>query len=179
VLCAADLIGNEPFMVLLGDDLVDAATPCSKQMIDVYNKHQKSVVALLRVDNEDVSKFGICGGHAVDERVYLLDTMVEKPSLEEAPSNLAIVGRYVLQPSIFQYLEEVKPGKSGEIQLTDAMARMMKVEGFMGYEFTGDRYDAGDKFGFLQAAIAFGLKRRDIAPKLRAYLRDVMSRGAS
>lgn len=179
VLCAADLIGDEPFMVLLGDDLVDSATPCSRQMIDVYNKHQKSVVALLRVANEDVPKFGICGGHAVDERVYLLDTMVEKPSLDDAPSNLAIVGRYVLQPSIFQYLEEVKPGKGGEIQLTDAMARMMKVEGFMGYEFTGDRYDAGDKFGFLQAAIAYGLKRRDIAPRLRAYMRDVLSRGGS
>jgi UTP--glucose-1-phosphate uridylyltransferase len=178
VLCAKDLIGDEPFLVLLGDDLVDAATPCSRQMIDVHKKHGKSVVALLRVANEDVPKFGICGGHNIEERVYLLDTMVEKPSLEDAPSNLAIVGRYILEPSIFKYLEEVKPGKSGEIQLTDAMARMMKVEGFVGYEFIGDRYDAGDKFGFLQAAIAFGLKRRDLAPRLRAYLREVVQRSA-
>jgi len=174
VLCAKDLIGDEPFLVLLGDDLVDAGVPCSKQMIDVYNKHKKSVVALMRVEDEDVPKFGICGGHAVEDRVYSLDTMMEKPSLHEAPSNLAIVGRYVLNPSIFKYLEETEPGKNGEIQLTDAMERMMKVEGFMGYEFTGNRYDAGDRFGFLQAAIAYGMKRRDIAPKLKAFMKEVI-----
>ena len=174
VLCAKDLIGNEPFVVLLGDDLVDSAIPCSRQMIDAYNKHKKSVVALLRVDDEDVSKFGICGGHQIDERLYSLDTMMEKPSLQAAPSNLAIVGRYVLQPTIFKYLEDTQPGTGGEIQLTDAMERMMKVEGFLGYEFSGQRYDAGDKFGFLQAAIAYGLKRRDLAPKLRAYMKEVL-----
>lgn len=174
VLCARELIGDEPFLVLLGDDLVDAATPCSRQMIDVYEKYQKSVVALMRVSDEDVSKFGICGGHKEEERVYTLDTMVEKPSVEDAPSNLAIVGRYVLQPSIFDYLEQTEPGKGGEIQLTDAMARMMKVEGFIGYEFIGERYDAGDKFGFLQANIAFGLKKRDIAPRLKAYMRELL-----
>lgn len=179
VLCAKELIGNEPFVVLLGDDLVDAPTPCTKQMIDVYNQYQKSVVALQRVSDDDVPKFGICGGHAVTERILELDTMVEKPPLADAPSNLAIIGRYILKPAIFKYLEETKPGKNGEIQLTDAMARMMKVEGFMGYEFLGDRYDAGDKFGFIQANINYGLKRRDIAPKLKAYMRDVLSRSAS
>ncbi len=173
VLCAKDLIGDEPFLVLLGDDLVDSTTPCSRQMMDVFNKHNKSVVALLRVPDEDVPRFGICGGHPLTERVYSLDTMVEKPSLSEAPSNLAIVGRYILQPSIFKYLEEIDVGKGGELQLTDAMARMMKVEGFIGYEFTGDRYDAGDKFGFLQAGIAYGLKRRDLAPRLKAYMAKV------
>ncbi len=178
VLCAKDLIGNEPFAVLLGDDLVDSVTPCTKQMIAAYMKHQKSVVALMRVPDEDVPKFGICGGHTVEDRVHLLDTMVEKPSLSDAPSNLAIVGRYILKPSIFRYLEEVGPGKNGEIQLTDAMERMMKVEGFIGYEFQGERYDAGDKFGFLQAGIAYGLKRRDIAPRLKAYLRDVLERSS-
>ena len=174
VLCAKDLIGDEPFLVLLGDDLVDASTPCSKQMIDVYNQHQKSVVALMRVSDEDVPKFGICGGHSISERVMTLDTMVEQPSLSEAPSNLAIVGRYILKPSIFKYLEETEVGKGGELQLTDAMARMMKVEGFVGYEFIGDRYDAGDKFGFLQANLAYGLKRRDIAPRLKAYMQKVL-----
>lgn len=174
VLCAKDLVGNEPFVVLLGDDLVDASVPCTKQMIDVYQKHNKSVVALMRVSDSDVPKFGICGGHASSERVYNLDTMVEKPSLEDAPSNLAIVGRYILKPSIFKYLEETTPGKGGEIQLTDAMARMMKVEGFMGYEFTGQRFDAGDKFGFLQANISYALKRRDIGPQLRAYLKELV-----
>lgn len=175
VLCAKDLIGDEPFVVLLGDDLVDSAVPCTKQMIDVYNEHNKSVVALMRVSEEDVSKFGICGGHEDKERIYSLDTMVEKPSLKDAPSNLAIVGRYILKPSIFKYLEEIESGKGGEIQLTDAMARMMKVEGFIGYEFNGERYDAGDKFGFIQANIAFALKRRDIAPRLKAYLRDLVA----
>lgn len=170
VLCAKDLIGDEPFLVLLGDDLVDASVPASRQMIDVFNRHDKSVVALLRVPDEDVPRFGICGGHTVQERVYMLDTMVEKPSLRDAPSNLAIVGRYILKPSIFRYLEEIELGKGGELQLTDAMARMMKVEGFVGYEFTGERYDAGDKFGFLQANIAYGMKRRDIAPRLKAYM---------
>ena len=145
--------------------------------MDVYNKHKKSAVALMRVPDEDVPRFGICGGHPMDERVYALDTMVEKPSLSEAPSNLAIVGRYILQPSIFRYLEEIEPGTGGEIQLTDAMDRMMKVEGFIGYEFTGDRYDAGDKFGFLQAGIAYGLKRRDIAPRLKAYMAKVVGQG--
>ena len=175
VLCAKDIIGDEPFLVLLGDDLVDSNPPCSRQMMDVFNKHNKSVVALMRVPDEDVPKFGICGGHPANERVYMLDTMVEKPSLNDAPSNLAIVGRYILKPSIFKYLEEIELGKGGELQLTDAMARMMKVEGFVGYEFTGDRDDAGDKFGFLQAGIAYGMKRRDIAPRLKAYMTQLVS----
>ncbi len=174
VLCAKDLIGDEPFAVLLGDDLVDATVPCTKQMIDVFNKYNKSVVALMRVPDDEVPRFGICGGHSTEERVFMLDTMVEKPSLHEAPSNLAIVGRYILKPSIFKYLQETQVGKGGELQLTDAMERMMKVEGFIGYEFTGNRYDAGDKFGFIQACIAYGLKRRDIAPRLKAYMAELV-----
>jgi len=177
VLCAKELIGDEPFAVLLGDDIVDSAKPCAKQMIDVFDEHEKSVVALMRVANDEFSQFGICGGKSLSNRVYELDKMIEKPTLEEAPSNLAIIGRYILNPSIFKYLEETKPGKQGEIQLTDAMERMMVAEGFLGYEFTGKRFDAGDKFGFLQANIAFGLKRRDIAPRLKAYLRELQSEG--
>jgi len=174
VLCAKDLIGDEPFAVLLGDDLVDSVTPCCRQMIDVFEQYEKSVVALMRVPDEEVPRFGICGGHSLGEQVSNLDTMVEKPSVEDAPSNLAIVGRYILKPSIFHYLEEGKVGTGGEIQLTDAMEQMMKAEGFLGYEFSGVRYDAGDKFGFLQATIAYGLKRRDIAPRLRAYLKKIL-----
>lgn len=177
VMCAKDLIGDEPFLVLLGDDLVDSAVPCSRQMMEIFDQHGKSVVALMRVPDDDVPRFGICGGHSVQDRVYNLDAMVEKPTLSDAPSNLAIVGRYILKPSIFKYLEEQKPGKGGEIQLTDAMSRMMKIEGFIGYEFEGQRYDAGDKFGFLQAGIAYGLKRRDIAPKLKAYMKELVLRG--
>jgi UTP--glucose-1-phosphate uridylyltransferase len=174
VLCAKDVIGDEPFVVLLGDDLVDAKVPCTRQMIDVYNEHQKSVVALMEVPDDDVPKFGICGGKQIADRVLQLDKMVEKPKLSEAPSKLAIVGRYILTPEIFEILEKTDPGKGGEIQLTDAMAKLMQRDGFLGYEFEGERYDAGDKVGFLQANIAYGLKRPDIAPKLLEYMKKVV-----
>ncbi len=170
VLCAKDVIGNEPFVVLLGDDLVDAKVPCTKQMMDIYDKHQKSVVALMEVPQEEVSKFGICAGNSIGDRLFDLNKMVEKPDLKDAPSRLAIVGRYILTPEIFTILEQTAPGKSGEIQLTDALEKLMKKQGVLGYTFEGDRYDAGDKFGFLQANIAYGLKRPDIAPRLREYM---------
>lgn len=170
VLCAKDVIGDEPFVVLLGDDLVDAKVPCTKQMMDIYDKHQKSVVALMEVAPEEVSKFGICAGKSIGDRLFDLSMMVEKPDLKDAPSRLAIVGRYILTPEIFTILEQTAPGKSGEIQLTDALEKLMKKEGVLGYTFEGDRYDAGDKFGFLQANIAYGLKRPDIAPRLREYM---------
>lgn len=173
VLCAKDVIGDEPFVVLLGDDLVDAKVPCTKQMIDVYNEHGKSVVALMEVADNDVPKFGICGGKKISDRITDINVMVEKPKLSEAPSKTAIVGRYILTPRIFDILAQTDPGKGGEIQLTDAMAKLMREEGFLGYEFEGQRYDAGDKFGFLQANIAYALKRPDIAPKLREYMRSV------
>ena len=118
VLCAKDIIGDEPFVVLLGDDLVDAKVPCTKQMINVYNEHQKSVVALMEVGDADVSKFGICGGSKVKDNLFDLNTMVEKPSLEKAPSKNAIVGRYILTPKIFDYLEQTDPGKGGEIPVS-------------------------------------------------------------
>jgi UTP--glucose-1-phosphate uridylyltransferase len=174
VLCAKDVIGDEPFVVLLGDDMVDARVPCTRQMIDVFEKYHKSVVALLKVEDQDVSKFGICGGKVIGPRLMELDKMVEKPKLADAPSHLAIVGRYVLTPKIFEYLEKTDPGKGGEIQLTDAMAKLMRDEGFIGYEFEGKRYDAGDKFGFIQANIAYAMKRRDIAPRLLAYMRELV-----
>jgi UTP--glucose-1-phosphate uridylyltransferase len=170
VLCAKEIIGDEPFAVLLGDDLVDSKVPCTRQMIDVYEKYQKSVVALMEVDDLDVPKFGIGGGKRIEPRVLELDKMIEKPKLAEAPSKLAFVGRYILTPEIFKVLEETEPGKGGEIQLTDAMSRLMQLQGFLGYEFEGLRYDAGDKFGFIQANIAYGLKNPEIAPRLMAYM---------
>jgi len=170
VLCAKDLIGNEPFAVLLGDDLVDSKVPCTREMIELYERYQKSVVALMEVEEQDVPKFGIGGGKRIEPRVLELDKMIEKPKLTEAPSNLAFVGRYILTPDIFKVLEETQPGKGGEIQLTDAMARLMQTQGFLGYEFEGLRYDAGDKFGFIQANIAYGLKNPEIAPRLMAYM---------
>ena len=173
VLCAKEIIGDEPFAVLLGDDLVDSEIPCTKQMIDVYAKHQKSVVALMGVAPEDVSKFGVCGGKEIEKGILELNKMVEKPKLEDAPSNLAIVGRYILTPRIFEILEETTPGKGGEIQLTDAMSKLMQEEGFLGYEFSGKRDDAGDKFGFVQANIAYALKNPEVAPRLLAYMREI------
>ena len=174
ILCAKELIGDEPFVVLLGDDLVDSGVPCTRQMIEVFKKHQKSIVSLIRVGDEEVDQYGICGGHSIEDRILSLDTMIEKPTLSEAPSNLAIIGRYLLKPSIFKYLEESKRGADGVLQLTNAMSKMMKVEGFIGYEFEGERYDAGDKFGLIQANIAFGLKRIDIRQRLKAYMRYVL-----
>jgi len=175
VLCAQEVIGDEPFVVLLGDDLVDAEVPCTRQMMEVYKKYQKSVVALMEVPDEDVPKFGICGGKRINDRITELDTMVEKPKLQDAPSKMAIVGRYILTPRIFEILRKTTPGKGGEIQLTDAMSKLMEEEGFIGYQFEGDRYDAGDKFGFLQANIAYALKRPDIAPRLLRYMKEVSS----
>jgi UTP--glucose-1-phosphate uridylyltransferase len=178
VLCAKEIVGDEPFAVLLGDDLVDAKVPATRQMIDVYNKYQRSVVALMEVPPDDVPKFGICGGTpTADKRVLELNKMVEKPKLSEAPSKKAIVGRYILTPRIFEILERTAVGKGGEIQLTDAMATLMREEGFYGYEFEGQRYDAGDKFGFLQANIAYGMKNPEIAPKLMEYMRSLVKEG--
>lgn len=174
VLCAREVVGDQPFAVLLGDDLVDSAKPCMKQMIEVYEAHGKSVCALMEVSDADVPKFGIVGGKKSSARITEIDKMVEKPKLVDAPSKMAIVGRYLLTPRIFEILAHQKPGKGGEIQLTDAMATLMKEEGFLGYEFEGERYDAGDKFGFLQANIAYGLKRPDIAPKLIEYMKEVV-----
>ena len=174
VLCAKDVIGDEPFVVLLGDDLVDSETPCTKQMIDIYQQYQKSVVALLEVPDDQINKFGICGGEKISDRVYDLNSMVEKPEPSEAPSNMAIVGRYILTPKIFEVLENTPPGKNGEIQLTDAMAKLMQEEGFIGYQFEGERFDAGDQFGFIKANINFAMKRPEIAPKLKTYLESIL-----
>jgi len=174
VLCAKEVIGDEPFVVLLGDDLVDAKVPCTKQMMNVYEQYERSVVALMEVPPEDVPKFGICGGKHISERVLELNSMVEKPKLADAPSHLAIVGRYILTPAIFEILEKTGLGKGNEIQLTDAMAQLMRQEGFLGLQFEGERYDAGDKFGFLQANIAYGLKNPEIAPKLYSYMRKII-----
>jgi len=174
VLCAKDVVGKQPFAVLLGDDLVDAKVPCTKQMIDVYEEHKKSVVALMEVSEQDVSKFGICGGKNISERILEINEMVEKPSAESAPSRLAIVGRYILTPEVFEMLEKTDPGKGGEIQLTDAMARLMKVSGFLGYAFEGERHDAGDKFGFLKANIAYAMQRPDLKKPLLDYLKTLV-----
>jgi UTP--glucose-1-phosphate uridylyltransferase len=174
VLCARQIVRDEPFVVLLGDDLVDAEVPCTRQMADVYEKYGRSVVALMEVGEEDVSKFGICGGKEIAPYMLELDKMIEKPKLNDAPSRLAIVGRYVLTPDIFPILERTAAGSGGEIQLTDAMSQLMKKQGFIGYRFSGKRFDAGDKFGFLTANIAYAMKRPGLKSKLLNYMRTLL-----
>lgn len=174
VLCAKEVIGNEPFVVLLGDDLVDSETPCTKQLMDIYQKYGKSVVALMEVPEVDVYRYGVCSGKELEPGVWDLDYIVEKPRPKDAPSNLAIIGRYVLTPRIFEFLEKTPPGRNGEIQLTDAMAALMKEDGFIGYRFKGKRYDAGDKLGFIQANVAYALKRQELGPKLKEFLRELI-----
>ena len=175
VLQARDLVGDEPFAVLLPDDIFDADPPCLRQLLDVAAAEDGPVVALMRVAKAEVSKYGIVEARPLGERRFHLTGMVEKPRLEQAPSDLAIIGRYILPPEIFSILAQAKPGTGGEIQLTDALLVLSKRRRLYGYEFEGVRYDLGDRLGFLTAQIGFGLKRPDLADKLRAYLKSVLS----
>ncbi len=176
VLCAKDLVGDEPFAVILPDDVIDAATPCLKQMIDVFNDKQGSVLATMTIDGPGISAYGVLAGSAdkSNPRIYNCTGMVEKPKLEDAPSNQAIIGRYVLTPRVFELLETTKPGAGGEIQLTDGILALLKEEKVFGYSFEGKRFDAGDKFGMLQATVEFALKRPEFAEKFRNYLKGVV-----
>ena len=176
VLCAKDLVGDEPFAVILPDDVIDAATPCLKQMIDVFNAKQGSVLATMSIDGPGISAYGVLAGSAdrSNPRIYNCTGMVEKPRLEDAPSNQAIIGRYVLTPRVFALLETTKPGAGGEIQLTDGIKALLAEEKVFGYTFEGKRYDAGDKFGMLQATVEFALRRPEFAEKFREYLKGLV-----
>ncbi len=175
VLQARDAVGDEPFAVILPDDIFDADRPCLRQLLDVAENREAPVVALMRVEPANISKYGIVEATPAGERLYKLTGMVEKPEPDKAPSDLAIVGRYVLTPEIFGLLAEGKPGAGGEIQLTDALLALSRRRAMYGYEFTGTRYDLGDRFGFLAAQIGMGLKRPELADRLRAYLKSVAS----
>jgi len=175
VLCAREAVGDEPFAVLLGDDLVDAEPPCLAQMVEVSRQKGGAVIALMRVPTTEAHLYGIIRGEQVDERIYRIEELVEKPAPDQAPSNLAIIGRYLLPPEIFAILEKTPPGKDGEIQLTDALQTLARRMPVYGYEFTGDRYDAGDKFGYLQANIAAALKRPEMAEKLKEFIKKILS----
>lgn len=174
VLCAKRVVGSEPFAVLLGDDLIDAEVPCIKQMIDIYQRMDGALIAIQRVPRQETHQYGIIKGKKIGERVYRIDEMIEKPKKGEAPSNLAIIGRYILPPQIFGVLEKTKPDQRGEIQLTDAIKELNRNLPVFGYEFIGDRYDAGDKLGYLQANIAFGLKHPELGKKLKHYLKNLV-----
>lgn len=174
VLMAKALVGDETFAVLLGDDIIDSKVPCMKQMMDIYRDKGASILAVMEVEPEAVSRYGII--EVQDEpsnggRLFRLRSMVEKPAPADAPSRLAVIGRYLLNPAIFQALEETKPGAGGEIQLTDGIRRLMESEPVYGYKFEGKRFDAGDKLEFLKATVEFALKRKDLGPAFREYLK--------
>lgn len=173
--CAKAFVGNEPFAVMLGDDIVyNADKPCLKQLTDVFEEKGCSVVGVQTVDPSQVDKYGIIAGDLVEERTYKLTGMVEKPSIDEAPSNAAILGRYVLTPEIFDHLENTKPGKGGEIQLTDALHSLLEDQGVYAYDFEGKRYDTGDKLGFLKATVEFALRHDQVKDGFKEYLKDIV-----
>ncbi|MDO6355949.1 UTP--glucose-1-phosphate uridylyltransferase GalU [Caloramator sp. CAR-1] len=173
ILCAKSFVGNEPFAVLLGDDIVDSQVPCLKQLIDAYNMYKTTILGVQEVSYDDVDKYGIVSGVKIEDRLYKVSDLVEKPKKEEAPSNIAILGRYIITPEIFKILEKTKPGKNGEIQLTDALKELLNKEAMYAYNFEGKRYDVGDKLGFLQATIEFALKREDIRDEFITYLKEI------
>ncbi len=174
ILCAKTFVGDEPFAVLLGDDVVkNEGTPCLKQLIDVYDKYNNSVLGVQTVDRSQVNKYGIISGNAIEDRVYKVDGLVEKPAIDEAPSNVAILGRYILDPKIFQILENTEIGKGGEIQLTDALVNLAKERNIIAYDFIGRRYDVGDKLGYLQATVEYALERDELSEDFRNYLKSL------
>ncbi|WP_326497909.1 UTP--glucose-1-phosphate uridylyltransferase GalU [Clostridium sp. ZS2-4] len=168
--CARTFVGDEPFAVMLGDDVVDSDVPCLKQLIDCFNEYKTSILGVQEVPANDVSKYGIVKGMHIEDRIYKVKDLVEKPKVEEAPSNVAILGRYIITPQIFKILDETKPGKSGEIQLTDALRTLIKQEAMYAYDFEGRRYDVGDKLGFLKATVEFALKRQELKEEFMKYL---------
>lgn len=170
VLCAKQFVGNEPFAVMLGDDIVDSSVPCLKQMMEVYEDWGGSVLGVQEVPQDKVSSYGIVKPKEIRNNLWQAIDLVEKPSIEEAPSRIAVLGRYIIAPEIFSILENTKPGKGGEIQLTDALKVLAKDNPVYAYRFYGRRYDVGDKEGFLEATIEYALKRPDLRDKFMQYL---------
>jgi UTP--glucose-1-phosphate uridylyltransferase len=172
--CARTFVGNDPFAVMLGDDVVDSKIPCLKQLIDCFSEYKTTVLGVQQVPHKDVSKYGIVNGMHIENGVYKVKDLVEKPKIDESPSDIAILGRYIITPAIFDILDNTKPGKGGEIQLTDALKNLMQTEAMYAYVFEGRRYDVGDKLGFLQATVEFALKREELKRPFMEYLLDLM-----
>lgn len=173
IYCARAFIDDEPFAVLLGDDIVDSEVPCLKQLIDVYCEYQTTILGVQEVAKEDVNKYGIISYTQVSDRIYKVNDLVEKPDMDRAPSSVAILGRYIITPDIFKCLERTLPDKGGEIQLTDALKELMGMEDIYAYNFVGKRYDVGNKLGFLQATVEFALKREDLRSGFLSYLKKI------
>lgn len=174
VLTAKTFIGHEPFAVLLGDDVIDAEKPALKQMMDIYDKYHSTVLGVQTVERKDVSKYGIIDGIQLENRVYQVKDMIEKPKIESAPSNVAVLGRYIIEPEIFDFLEKQEVGAGGEIQLTDALRKLSEVQKMYAYDFIGRRYDVGNKMGFLQATVEFALKRPELRDEFLEYLNHII-----
>ncbi len=172
IFCAKEFIGDEPFAVLLGDDVTVDKIPCTKQLIDVFNKYKKSVICVEKTPKEKLQRYGVIKGKNIENNVYLIEDLVEKPLPDKAPSNLAMLGRYVLTPEIFNCIEKTKPGINSEIQLTDALNLMRKDQDVYAYEFRGKRYDIGTKIEWIKANIALSLQRNDLKEELIAYLEE-------
>lgn len=175
ILVAKSFIGNEPFAVMLGDDIVESQVPCLKQLINCYDEYKTSILGVQTVAHSEVNKYGIVDGLHIEDHVHKVKNLVEKPSIDQAPSDIAILGRYIITPRIFHYLENQTPGAGGEIQLTDALKRLSEEEAMYAYEFKGKRYDVGNKMGFLSATIEFALRRPDLRDDMKSYLENLMA----
>jgi len=173
ILCAQPLIGNEPFAVLLGDDILDAPVPAIQQMIQVYQRFHAPVVGIQPVPKSEVHQYGVIKAEPIEPDLFQISDLIEKPLPQVAPSNLAVIGRYILTPEIFKALEKTPPGKNGEIQLTDALRILVQQKAMYGKKLQGIRYDAGDKLGFLKATVEFGLKRQDLGKQFLEYLKSL------
>ncbi len=174
IYCARKFIGNEPFAVLLGDDIVNSKKPCLKQMIEIYERYKTSVIGVQTVPDTDVSKYGVIKANKIEDRIFKIEDLVEKPKLKDAPSNLAIMGRYIIHPDIFDILEKLPPGAGGEIQLTDALKVLNNQQQIYAYIFEGKRYDVGDRLGYLQATVEFALQREDLQAHFKDYLINIV-----
>jgi UTP--glucose-1-phosphate uridylyltransferase len=175
ILCAKSFIGNEPFAVLLGDDVVDSKVPCIKQLMDIYDEYKATVLGVQRVPLNEVNRYGIVSGKYIEDNVLKVQSLVEKPSEDSAPSDVAILGRYIISPAIFDYLETIEPGKGGEIQLTDALNALVRNEVMYAYAFEGKRFDVGNKLGFLTATVEFALAREELQGEFKEYLRTIVA----
>lgn len=173
VYCAKSFVGNEPFAVLLGDDVVDSQKPCLKQMMEVFEQYNSTILGVQPVAWENVNKYGIVSGEKISDNIYTVNDLVEKPSREKAPTNIAILGRYIITPKIFEILENTNKGVGGEIQLTDGLKNLCNIEEVYAYTFEGRRYDVGSKIGFLEATVDYALKREDLRDEFIAYLKKL------
>ncbi len=176
VLMAKEIVNNEPFAIVLADDVIDSEIPCIRQLINIFERFRSTVLALEKVPIEETKSYGIIKGKQISDRLFEIEDMVEKPDPSYAPSELAIIGRYILTPKIFEILEKTPPGAKGEVQLTDAIRALLPEEKVYGYLFEGKRYDAGDKFGFIKATIEFSFKREDISEKVKEYIKSLMEK---